>query len=198
MSTIPIGRARRLAKEKIGSALVTYLNDYIADAAAESSYTVPPPMPGIAGPEAVRLVDPDQPDNTPVNLDVQVTVFEDGPRVTDRENSSGPTFRKAQTRQDYKVIIIFRAALGNGVRDADGVRPDMSEQIRHRADLYLEALLTCLYERVPTPGSPINTFELTDDQGYPVYEEDFPVMGVCATTWRAVQMVSIPNPKCEG
>lgn len=198
MSTIPIGRARRLAKEKIGSALVTYLNDYIADAESCSSYTVPPPMPGIAGPEAVRLVDPDQPDNTPVNLDVQVMVFEDGPRVTDRENSSGPTFRRAQTRQDYKVIIIFRAALGNGVRDADGVRPDMSEQIRHRADLYLEALLTCLYERVPTPGSPINTFELTDDQGYPVYEEDFPVMGVCATTWRAVQMVSIPNPKCEG
>lgn len=198
MSTIPIGRARRLAKEKIGSALVTYLNDYIAAAAAESSYTVPPPMPGIAGPEAVRLVDPDQPDNTPVNLDIQVTVFEDGPRIIDRENSSGKTFRRAQTRQDYKVIIIFRAALGNGVRDADGVKPDMSEQIRHRADLYLEALCTCLYERVPTPGSPINTFELTDDQGYPIYEEDFPVMGVCATTWRAVQMVSIPNPKCEG
>ena len=55
MSTIPIGRARRLAKEKIGSALVTYLNDYIADAAADSSYTVPPPMPGIAGPDAPPL-----------------------------------------------------------------------------------------------------------------------------------------------
>lgn len=198
MSTIPIGRARRLAKEKIGSALVTYLNDYIAAAAAESSYTVPPPMPGIAGPEAVRLVDPDQPDTDPVNLDIQVTVFEGGPRVTDRENSSGPSFRRAETRQDIVVILIFRAALGNGVRNADGVKPYVSEQMRHRADLYLEALVTCLYERVPTPGSPINAFDLIDDQGYPVFEEGFPVMGVCATTWRAVQMVSIPNPKCEG
>lgn len=196
MSTINIGRARRLAKEKIAEALNQHFNDAVNTATSSSSYQVPPPMPGITGPEAVRLVDPDQPDNTPVNLDVHITIFEDGPRVIDRENSSGPSFRRAQTRQDYKVILIFRAAPGNGVRDCDGVRPDMGEQVRHRADLYLEALCNCLYEYVPVGASPINSFELTDDQGYPIYEDDFPVMGVCATTWRAIQMVSIPNPKC--
>ncbi|NRA56926.1 MAG: hypothetical protein HRU13_02235 [Phycisphaerales bacterium] len=194
MSLVPVGQARRIAKERLRSVIRANLQAEIDAAAQASSLT---PTPELAGPRpsAVYITDPDQPDKLPRNDDVFVYIYEDGPRTIERSNSGGPLFFKGQTTQDMLIALVHRYQLGPEYRDPDDVVPEADVQLRHMLDLYNAALINCVM-RYAKSSDTIHEIELVTDEPIPIYDENLPAFGVVRLTIRITQMVSIPQPDC--
>lgn len=194
MSLVSLGKSRRLAKEHLRDVFRDYFSTFITAAKAGSSLT-PAPKMLVPSEESVYLTDMDQPDALPRNEHSFVYIFEDGPRTIDRTNSGGNSSIKKQTEQDFKILVVFRYSLEDGLVDPDGVTPQPDEIMIHKCDLYLEAVVDMLYTHGRSPGA-IHDIELIDDQQFPLYEDGFPILGVCAMTWRVTQMASVPQSIC--
>ena len=196
MSLYPIGRARRLAKERLKDVLGTYLGAEITAAVADDDWTTPPTMPGLSGPEAIFLTHPDMPDKLPRNFGVYVYIYEDAPRVIERTNSTTGSTYKSTTTQDYKTVLLFQYELDGDVADEDGNTPEVDVVMRHRADLYIEAVCNAIYKHAATANQPIHQVELIDDMPITYLTDQYTALGAATLTWRVTQLVSIPTPTC--
>lgn len=194
MSLVSLGKSRRLAKEHLRDVFRDYFSSFIATARAGSSLT-PKPKMLVPTDGSVYLTNMDQPDALPRNENIFVYIFEDGPRTTERTNSGGNGFVKKQTEQDFRIMIVFRYSLEDGLVDPDGIAPQPDEIMIHKCDLYLEAAVDMLSTHGRSPSA-IHDIDLIDDQQFPLYDEAFPVLGVCAMTWRITQMATVPQSIC--
>lgn len=192
MALIPIGRARRLAKQKLRAVLLTHLGTEISNAVAADDWAATPSMPNI---QRVYLVPPEEPDKLPRNLNVFAYVYEDGPRVTQGFTSEGTTGAKALTYQEIRVNIVF--TLGSKrCTDEQGNVPTSDEEMRHRADLYSEAVIQTLFKHAASGDNIIQSVELVEDLDVSTYLQDATIIGACSVLMRVTQQVEIPNRVC--
>lgn len=196
MSLIPIGSARRLAKEQLQSCLRTYLSAELVTSRALSTYTPDPPLPAPAS-DNIYLTDPEDPAKLDRNASVFLYVFESGPRVVDTTYSGGGSTLKKKTSQDFKIVMLFRYELSDQCSDPDGIIPESDELLKHRGELYLDGLINTVFKRAKK-STAIHDAELIGDQQYPpLYKDGMISMGMVVTTWRITQMCSAPDSICS-
>lgn len=190
--SVPIGRVRRLVKRKIKEVIRDRLATEITAALAADDWNTSPQCPAPSGASAICLVHPDHPDAMPKNYVVRVFVYEDGARQTGDYESGGPSGYSALSTQDYRVVVVFQYQ-PDSCEDEDGNTPDTDEVMRHRADLYLEAVVNAMFKYAPAAGSPCELVELVEDLEVTLEGENFQITGVGSSLWRVTTKVLIPD-----
>lgn len=192
MAMPPIGRARRVAKQRFRAILLDELAAEITAAVAADDWDTVPAMPE---PTRVFLCPPEEPDAAPRNSYVFAYVYEDGPRITEATTAEGNESARAQTVQDIRVVIAFTATM-KACANERGETPPPDEEMRHRADLYCEAVAEAILKHGACCDEVIASVDLIEDLDATVYLEDMPVIGACSLLFRVTQFVAIPNRVC--
>lgn len=190
--SVPIGRARRLVKARLKTVFDTYLDAELTIALAADTWITKPLLPGLVGPEAIFLVDPDDPAKLPRNFTAFIYIYEDAPRQYDTESSGGPDGFTAMSTQDIRTVLVFQY-MGEQCLDEDSNVPDVDVIMRHRAELYLDAIMQTVLKYSSEVGSPIQLSEPVEDLEVTLYSKEFTLLGVCSTLWRCSSTVLFPN-----
>ena len=194
MTRPAIGKARRLAVEHITAALRSKLADAIATARSESSTpTLHLPAPAS---EAIIANDPDAPEKVARNHSVSAFVWPGGPRRPLDTGSGGPSTYRVHTEFELEVVLVFTAHVPQTIDDADGVEMSIEAQMRRRAELYCEALITTVMTYACKTGV-IDSVMIANDEAPVIYLEErnggVGILGVAGASFTLKQICDAPQ-----
>jgi hypothetical protein len=188
-----VGKARRLAVERVVSALRAKLAGAITTAKAES--TTPTIFLPAPPDEAIIAGDPEDPEQVVRNHPVVCFVWPGSRRVVS-ESSGGLTTYGAMFELDMEVVMLFQAGMPERLTDADGVALEQEAEMRRRAELYTEAIITT----VLTYGCFKNAnhqIRLESDDALAIYLDErgggTGPLGIAAATFTITQKCDVPS-----
>lgn len=194
MTRPAIGKARRLAIGRIVTALRTKYADVLSAAVAAG------PVPALHMPapvrEAVIAGDPDDPEEMVRNHPVVIAVIPSGSRRVLQDASGGPSTYSTTTEMEVTCLLTFQAAIPSRALDADGVALTQDAELQLRAELYTEALVTCVLTYACQTGV-IHQVRLERDESRGNFLNDKQggagILGVAAASFTLTQRCDVPQ-----